>query len=90
MIEVIVVDVVNGVVEEFVVVVEQVVDPVEAVEVVEPVVEVNVKGGEPVVNGVVEVIVAGVGLVVDTVRVVEVVELMVDTVVCDAVEGRGN
>ena len=45
MVEVIAVDVMNEVVEEFVVVVGLMVDPVEAVEVVEPVVEVNVKGG---------------------------------------------
>ena len=81
MVEAIVVDAINGTVEEFIAVVGLMVDPVEAVEVVESVVEANVEGEEPVVNGMLEVIVVVVGLVVDIVKVVEVVELVVDTVV---------
>ena len=45
MVEAIVVDVINETVEEFIAVVGLMVDPVEAVEVVEPVVEAIVEGG---------------------------------------------
>ena len=81
MVEAIVVDVINGTIEELIVVVGLVVNPVEAVEVVESIIEAIVEGGEPVVNGMLEVIVVVAGPVVDVVKVVEVVELVVDTVV---------
>ena len=81
MVEAIVVDVINGTIEELIVVVGLVVNPVEAVKVVESIIETIVEGGEPVVNGMLEVIVVVVGPVVDVVKVVEVVELVVDTVV---------
>ena len=67
MVEAIVVDVINETVEEFIAVVGLMVDLVEAVEVVEPVVEAIVVGGEPVVNGMLEVIVVVMVLVVDVV-----------------------
>ena len=81
MVEAIVVDDINGTIEELIVVVGLVVNPVEAVEVVESIIEAIVEGGEPVVNGMLEVIVVVVGPVVDVVKVVGVVELVVDTVV---------
>ena len=81
MVEAIVVDVINGTIEELIVVLGMVVNRVEAVEVVESIIEAIVEDGEPVVNGMLEVIVVVVGPVVDVVKVVEVVELVVDTVV---------
>ena len=81
MVEAIVVDDINGTIEELIMVVGLVVNPVEAVEVVESIIEAIVEGEEPVVNGMLEVIVVVVGPVVDVVKVVGVVELVLDTVV---------
>ena len=81
MVEAIVVDYINGTIEELIVVVGLVVNLVEAVEVVESINEEIVEGEEPVVNGMLEVIVVVVGPVVDVIKVVGVVELVVDTVV---------
>ena len=50
MVEAIVVDDINGTIEELIVVVGLVVNPVEAVEVVESIIEAIVEGGEPVVE----------------------------------------
>ena len=51
MVEAIVVDVINGTIEELIVVVGLVVNPVEAVEVVESIIEAIVEGGESVLLG---------------------------------------
>ena len=50
MVEAIVVDDINGAIEELIVVVGLVVNRIEAVEVVESIIEAIVEGGEPVVN----------------------------------------